>query len=204
MPLVNFRKKFRFFSFDFCQNFDVQTFSRWLSLRGFAEPNFFGELSKIFLNSNFHFGPTRMRWVPRRFFKISIVFGQNLHFNLVFLTNFRKLSMRTLSIRGNDFIAHWAYKEAISSHTEHTPNKYLRILSQRKKLTVFHVNRCWAYGKWIYHTVSIRGNDLNAGWAYAEMISSLTEHMRKCLKVEYLGQIEIRFSKISCYRPLGP
>jgi hypothetical protein len=26
MPSVNFRKKFRFFSFDFRQNFDVQTF----------------------------------------------------------------------------------------------------------------------------------------------------------------------------------
>jgi hypothetical protein len=28
MPFVNFLKKFRFFSFDFCQNFDVQTFPR--------------------------------------------------------------------------------------------------------------------------------------------------------------------------------
>jgi hypothetical protein len=34
MPLVNFRKKFRFFSFDFRQNFDVRRFSRWLSIRG--------------------------------------------------------------------------------------------------------------------------------------------------------------------------
>jgi hypothetical protein len=31
MPLENFRKKFRFFSFDFRQNFEVRTFSRWLS-----------------------------------------------------------------------------------------------------------------------------------------------------------------------------
>ncbi len=28
MPLVKFRKKFRFFSFDFRQNFEVRTFSR--------------------------------------------------------------------------------------------------------------------------------------------------------------------------------
>ncbi len=34
MTLVNFRKKIRFFSFDFCQNFDIRTFPRWLSLRG--------------------------------------------------------------------------------------------------------------------------------------------------------------------------
>jgi hypothetical protein len=35
MPLVNFqKKKFRFFSFDFCQNFEVRTFSRRLSIRG--------------------------------------------------------------------------------------------------------------------------------------------------------------------------
>jgi hypothetical protein len=26
MPLVNFRKKFRFFYFDFCQNFDLEHF----------------------------------------------------------------------------------------------------------------------------------------------------------------------------------
>ncbi len=34
MPFVNFRKKFRFFSFDFLKNFDVRTFPRWLSKRG--------------------------------------------------------------------------------------------------------------------------------------------------------------------------
>ncbi len=34
MPFVNFRKKFRYFSFDFRQNFDVRTFPRWLSMRG--------------------------------------------------------------------------------------------------------------------------------------------------------------------------
>jgi hypothetical protein len=34
MPLLNFRKKFRFFSFDFCQNFDVRTFLWRLSIRG--------------------------------------------------------------------------------------------------------------------------------------------------------------------------
>jgi hypothetical protein len=31
MPFINFRKKFRLFSFDFRQNFDVRTFPQWLS-----------------------------------------------------------------------------------------------------------------------------------------------------------------------------
>jgi hypothetical protein len=34
MPLVNFRKEFRLFSFDFRQNFEVRTFKRRLSIRG--------------------------------------------------------------------------------------------------------------------------------------------------------------------------
>ncbi len=34
MPFVNCRKKFRFFFFDFRQNFDLRTFPRWLSIRG--------------------------------------------------------------------------------------------------------------------------------------------------------------------------
>ncbi len=34
MPLVNFRKKFRLVSFGFRQNFEVRTFTRWLSIRG--------------------------------------------------------------------------------------------------------------------------------------------------------------------------
>jgi hypothetical protein len=43
----------------------------------YAEPNFLGELSKKFFPLNFHFGP--VRWVPKRFFKISIIYSQNLH-----------------------------------------------------------------------------------------------------------------------------
>jgi hypothetical protein len=34
-----------------------------------------------------------------------------------------------------------------------------------------------------------------AGCAYQEIISSLAEHARKCLKVEYLGRIEYDFQK---------
>ncbi len=36
-----------------------------------------------------------------------------------------------LSIRGTNFIAHWAYAERISSHAEHTRNRFHRMLSMR-------------------------------------------------------------------------
>ncbi len=54
MPYVNFQKKFRFFSFDFRQNFDVRTFPRWLSIRG---TNFCVRDIQKFFVQNFHFGP---------------------------------------------------------------------------------------------------------------------------------------------------
>ncbi len=99
-----------------------------------------------------------------------------------------------VSIREKDFIAHWAYQETISSHTEHTPNEFSRMLSQHKNVTSFYMHSYAEYtGKWFYSTLSIRGNDLNAGWAYNEMISTLTVHTQKCLKVEYLGWIEYIF-----------
>ncbi len=46
-----------------------------------------------------------------------------------------------------------------------------------------------------HHTLSKRWTNLIAGWAYAELISSLAEHTRKCLKVKYLGRIEYDFQK---------
>ncbi len=36
-----------------------------------------------------------------------------------------------LSIRGTNFIAHWAYWELISSHAEHTRNRFHHMLSMR-------------------------------------------------------------------------
>ncbi len=48
-----------------------------------------------------------------------------------------------------------------------------------------------------YHTLSIRGTNFIACWANWEPISSHAEHARKCLKVEYLRQIEYDFQK-SC------
>jgi hypothetical protein len=91
-----------------------------------------------------------------------------------------------LNICGNDFIAHWAYEETISSQTGKNVNSF------------YMYSYADHTGKWFYRTLSIRGNDLNAGLAYEEMISSLTvstEHTRKCLKIEYLGRIEYGFRK---------
>ncbi len=42
-------------------------------------PIFLVSFQKIFLSKNFRFGP--IRWVPRRFFKISIIYSQNFRFN---------------------------------------------------------------------------------------------------------------------------
>ncbi len=110
MALVNFRKKFRVFSFDFRQNFEVRTFSRWQSIRGtkffwrdiqkkfFFFKMFTWILLDGFLNSFSKFG----------FFIVEICI-------LIwdFWVIFENYSMRMLNIRGNDFIAHWAYEEMI-------------------------------------------------------------------------------------------
>ncbi len=58
MPLVNFRKKFRLVSFDFRQNFEVWTFTRWLSIRG--TKFFFRDIQKNFF-LNLHNGP--IKWM---------------------------------------------------------------------------------------------------------------------------------------------
>ncbi len=59
-----------------------------------------------------------------------------------------------LSIRGNDFIARWAYEETTSSHTEHTRNKFFA-----------------------HAQPAVKCENVNPCWAYAERISSYTEHM---------------------------
>ncbi len=118
---------------------------------------------------------------------------------------FEKYSMHILSKSGNDFIAHWAYEETISSHTEHTPNEFSGMFSQRKNDNSFYMYRNAEHmGKWFYHTLSIQEYDFNAGWAYEEMISSLTEHTGKCLKVEYLGHIGYDFQKSCVTGPWDP
>jgi hypothetical protein len=139
----------------------------------YAEPNFFDELSKNFFLQNLHFGP--IRWNPRRFLKISIICSQNLHFNLVFLSIFRK------------FIAHWAYEERISAHAQPAVKceQFLHVCTIHAQHTRNE----------FYRTLSTCGTNFIACWAYVEPISSHAEHARKCLKVEYLGRIEYDFQK---------
>jgi hypothetical protein len=139
---------------------------------------------------------------------------------------FENYSIRMLSICGNDFITHWAYEETISSPTEHTPNEFSRMLSQRKNFNSFYMYSYAEHtGKWFYRTLSIRGNDFIAPWAHEEMILSHPEHTSKwfyctlsirgndfiapwayaeMFKSRISRPNRIRFSKISCYRPLGP
>ncbi len=153
MPLVYFRKKNRFFSLDFCQNYEVRTFSRWLSSEHTRNQIFLKRYQKK--NLKVHFGP--IKWVPKRFFKILIFYSRNLHFNSDWAI-FENYSMRMLSMLGNDFIAHWAYEETISSHTEHTKNEFPPCSASGKMWTAFTcINLCWAY---------------------AERVSSNTEHTR--------------------------
>ncbi len=110
----------------------------------------------------------------------------------------------------------WAYVETILSNAEHTLNRFHRTLSIRGT----NFRACSARGKmWTVFTCTIRC------WAYAEQILSHTEHMRnefhrvlsihrtdfiacwactEMLKSWISRPNRIRFSKISCYRPLGP
>ncbi len=97
--------------------------------------------------------------------------------------------MRMLSIRGNNFIAHWACEETISSHAEHSRNKFSHMLSQRKNVNSFYMyNLCCADGEIILSHpehrrklfkpwLSIRGNDFIADWACAEMLKSRISHL---------------------------
>jgi hypothetical protein len=83
---------------------------------------------------------------------------------------------RTLSIRGTNFHACSASGKMCTVFTftiqaEHTWNKF-------------------------YCTLSIRGRNFIAHWAYAKWISSLAEHTRKCLKVEYLGRIKYNLKNL--------
>ncbi len=97
--------------------------------------------------------------------------------------------------------------ETILSHAEHTRNLFHCTLSIRET----NFCSCSASGKmWtvttctihaehtrnkFYRTLNIRGTNFIACWLYAERISSHAEHVRKCLKVKYLGRIKYDFQK---------
>ncbi len=182
----------------FEKKFDVRTFPRRLSISG----------TKIFwraIKKNFFRSLWYLRGVPiDSLSKFRLIVVEICILISYFWVISKNYSMGLLSIRGNDFIAHWAYEEMISSHTESTPWEFSRILSQQKNINNFYM---YIHGehtrKWFHRTVSIQGNDLNPGWAYAEMISLHPEHMRKSnmifknLVFQALGPIRFRFLKKS-------
>ncbi len=105
IPLVNFQKNFCFFSFDFRQNFEVRTFSRWLSIRG--TKFFWRDIQKFFFLK-------MLTWVPidgflNGFSKFGFFIVEICILMWDFWIIFENYNKRMLSIRGNNFIAHWAY-----------------------------------------------------------------------------------------------
>jgi hypothetical protein len=201
MPFAIFRKNFASFPSIFVR---ILMFEHFRGDWAYAEPNFLDELANNFFLQNLHFGP--IRWLPRRFLKILIIDSQNLHFNLVFFEYFSKIIACVCL----------AYAETILSHAEHTLNRFHCTLSIRgtnfracsascKMWTVF---TCTIHAqhtrnefyrtltiRWneFHSMLSIRGTDFIACWACAEMFKSRISRLKRT-----------RFSKISCYRPLGP
>jgi hypothetical protein len=127
MPFVNFWKKFRFFSFDFRQNFDVPTFPRWLSICG--TKFFFRDIQKSFFFKIFSL--VLLDRFLDSFSKFGFFIGKICILIRDFWVIFENYSMHILSTRGNNFIACWAYAEPISSHAELTRNEFPCMLSQR-------------------------------------------------------------------------
>ncbi len=188
MPFVNFWKKFRCFSFDFRQNFDVRTFPRWLSI---CRTKFFlRDIKNIFFFKIFTL--VLLDRFLAVFSKFWLFIGET--FSLGIFESFSKIIACIC----------WAYAETILSHAEHTQNRFHRMLSIRGT----NFRACSASGKmWTFLHVqsmlSIREKNFIAHWAYWELILSHTEHtgnrFHRMLsmrgKVEYLGRIEYDFQK---------
>ncbi len=160
MPLVNFRKKFRFLFFDFHQNFEVTEHTRNQIFLERYPKNFFLKKFSLVLLDGFKNGFSKFRFFV---VEICILIGD-------FWVIFENHSMRMLSIRRNDFIAHWAYEERIFAYAQPAV----------KCEQFLHVNPCWAYaerilshtehtGNEFYRWLNKLGTDFIAGWAYAEM-----------------------------------
>jgi hypothetical protein len=169
---------------------------------------------KFFFSQNLHFGP--IRWVPRRFLKILIIYSQKFAFLFGIFVYFSKIIAcvcwaytetilshaehtrnrfhRTLNIRGTDFIAHWTYEERISAHAQPAVKceQFLHVQSMLS-ITEQILSRTENTRNEFHRMLSIRGTDFIACWACAEMFKS---------QISRLNQK--RFSKILCYRPLGP
>jgi hypothetical protein len=127
--LDKFLKKFRFFSFDFCQNFEVRTFSRWLSIRGTEffwrdiPKNIFFKIFTWVLLDDFLKGFSKFGFSKVEIFILIGDFWVILEkLWLTHAEHTRKQFYRTLSIRGNDFIAHWAYTKQIFAYAQPDEN----------------------------------------------------------------------------------
>ncbi len=160
----------------------------------YGEPNFFWEIYKKFFSKILTL--VLLDRFLDGFSKVRLFIGEICILIRDFWVFFENYSMRMLSIRGNDFIACWAYVEPISSHAQYTRNEFPRMLSQRENVDIF---TCTIHAELtrneFYRTLSLRGTNFIACWAYWEPISSHAEHAQKCLKVEYLGWIEYDFQK---------
>jgi hypothetical protein len=183
MPLVNFRKKVRFFFLRFSPEFRIFAVTEHTRNQTFLD-----RYPKNFFLQNAHLG--LIRWIPNGFSKFRF-----------FIVEIFILIWDFWSIFENLACACWAYAESILPHTEHTRKRFHRTLSMRR--TNFRV--CSASGKMLTvftctSILRIRGNDFIAPWAYEEMILPHPEHARKCLKVEYLSRIEYDFQKDSKIR----
>jgi len=115
MPLVNFRKKIRLVSFDFRQNFEVRTFTRWLSIR--RTKFFLRDIQKIFFFKIFTM--VLLDGFLDGFSKFWFFIVEICILIRDFWVIFENYCMRMLSICGNDFIAHWAYEKPIFVHAQH-------------------------------------------------------------------------------------
>jgi hypothetical protein len=196
MPFVTFRKKFRFFSFDFRQNFNVRTFPRWLSICG----------TKFFLRDiqKFYFSKSSLSsyYIDRfldGFSKFWFFIGEICLLIRDFWVILENYSMCMLSIRGTDFIACWANEERISAHAQPAV-KYEHF---------YMYSPCWAYaerilshtehtGNSFHRMLSIQGTDFIACWACAEMFKSRISRPNwipffKNLVLQALGTIRFRF-----------
>jgi hypothetical protein len=120
----------------------------------YAEPNFFDELSQNFFFKIFSL--VLLDGFLDGFWKFGLFIVKICILIRYFWVFFENYSMRMLSIRGNDFIAHWAYEERISAHAQ-PAGKCEQSLHLQSML-------------------SIRGTNFIAHWPYAERISSHAEH----------------------------
>ena len=127
MPFVNFRKKFASFPSIFAR---ISMFEHIRGDWAYAEQNFLlRDIQKIFFFKIFTLVLSD-RFLDG-FSKFGCFIGEICILIRDFWAIFENYIMRMLSIRGNDFIACWAYAEPISSHAEHTRNEFPRMLSQR-------------------------------------------------------------------------